>query len=80
MSNVSTCSLRLPKSVISAAERIAQEDGISISQFGGLRLPRNFGDEHSGALRRAKKRADRAASKRLLKRKVGSSPRQRRAD
>ncbi|HEX6118679.1 MAG TPA: toxin-antitoxin system HicB family antitoxin [Dongiaceae bacterium] len=77
MKMTSTFPLRLPRSVKAAAEKMAQEEGISLSQFVATAVAEKLAVMNTAGFFGARKaRADLAQFKRILKRKGGESPRQ----
>ena len=76
MKTTSTYPLRLPRSVKAAAEKMAQDEGISLNQFVATAVAEKLAVMNTAdffAERRT--RADLAAFKRILKRKGGEPPR-----
>lgn len=75
MSETSTYPLRLPRSVKSAVEKLAREEGISINQFVATAVAEKLAAMNTAAFFAERKgRADLKAFKRLLKRKGGAAP------
>jgi hypothetical protein len=75
MSETSTYPLRLPRSVKSAVEKLAREEGISINQFVATAVAEKLAAMNTAAFFSERKgRADLKAFKRLLKRKGGEAP------
>jgi hypothetical protein len=75
MSETSTYPLRLPRSVKSAVEKLAREEGISINQFVATAVAEKLAAMNTAAFFAERKgRADLKAFKRLLKRKGGEVP------
>ena len=76
MSESSTYPLRLPRSVKSAVEKLAGEEGISMNQFVATAVAEKLAVMRTAAyLAERKGRADLKALKRLLDRKGGEAPR-----
>jgi hypothetical protein len=76
MSESSTYPLRLPRSVKSAVEKLAREEGISMNQFVATAVAEKLAvmsSAHYFAERKG--RADLKAFRRLLTRKGGEAPR-----
>lgn len=76
MSAVSTYPLRLPRSVKTAVEKIAKQEGVSLNQFVATAVAEKLAAMNTAEFfteRRA--RADLPALKRILKRKGGERPR-----
>jgi len=75
MTTTSTCSLRLPRSVKAALEKLAKEEGISLNQFVATAVA-----EKPAAMRTAaffserQARADESAFRKILTRKSGETP------
>ena len=77
MKTTSTYPLRLPRSVKAAAEKMAQEEGISLNQFVATAVAEKLAVMNTADFFGARKaRADLAQFKRILKRKSGEPPRQ----
>ena len=76
MKTTSTYPLRLPRSVKAAAEKMAQDEGISLNQFVATAVAEKLAVMNTADfLAERKARADLAAFKRILKRKGGEPPR-----
>ena len=76
MSEMSTYPLRLPRSVKSAVEKLAREEGISMNQFVATAVAEKLAVMSTAAFFAERKdRADLKAFKRLLNRKGGEAPR-----
>ena len=76
MSESSTCPLRLPRSVKSAVEKLAREEGISMNQFVATAVAEKLAVMSTAAFIAGRKgRADLKAFGRLLNRKGGQTPR-----
>jgi len=76
MSESSTYPLRLPRSVKSAVEKLAREEGISMNQFVATAVAEKLAVMSTAAYFAERKgRADLKAFKRLSSRKGGESPR-----
>ena len=77
MSETSTYPLRLPRSVKSAVEKLAREEGISMNQFVATAVAEKLAAMSTATFfAERKSRADLKAFKRLLKRAGGETPRQ----
>jgi len=76
MKTTSTYPLRLPRSVKAAAEKMAQDEGISLNQFVATAVAEKLAVMNTAEFFAERKaRADLAAFKRILKRKGGEPPR-----
>jgi hypothetical protein len=76
MKTTSTYPLRLPRSVKAAAEKMAQDEGISLNQFVATAVAEKLAVMNTADFFAERKaRADLAAFKRILKRKGGEPPR-----
>ena len=76
MSETSTYPLRLPRSVKSAVEKWAREEGISTNQFVATAVAEKLAVMSTAAFFAERKdRADFKAFRRLLNRKGGEAPR-----
>ena len=76
MKSTSTYPLRLPRSVKAAAEKMAQDEGISLNQFVATAVAEKLAVMTTADfLAERKARADLAAFRRILKRKGGEPPR-----
>lgn len=76
MSETSTFPLRLPKSMKSAAEKLAQDEGISMNQFVATAVAEKLAAMSTASFfAERKSRANLKAFKRLLNRKGGEAPR-----
>ncbi len=76
MKTTSTYPLRLPRSVKAAAEKMAQEEGISLNQFVATAVAEKLAVMNTAEFFAERKaRADLTAFKRILKRKGGEPPR-----
>ncbi len=76
MSDTSTYPLRLPRSIKSAAEKLAREEGISMNQFVATAVAEKLSAMTTAAFfAERSNRADLALLRRLLKRKGGAAPR-----
>lgn len=76
MKTTSTYPLRLPRSVKAAAEKMAQDEGISLNQFVATAVAEKLAVMNTADFFAERKaRADLAAFKRILKRKDGEPPR-----
>ena len=77
MKTTSTYPLRLPRSVKAAAEKMAQEEGISLNQFVATAVAEKLAVMNTADFFGERKaRADLAQFKRILKRKGGEPPQQ----
>lgn len=77
MSETSTYPLRLPRSVKSAVEKLAKEEGISMNQFVATAVAEKLAVMITAAFFAERKgRANLKAFERLLKRKGGKTPRE----
>jgi hypothetical protein len=77
MSETSTYPLRLPRSVKSAVEKLAREEGISMNQFVATAVAEKLAVMNTAAcFAERKERADLKAFERILKRKGGVGPRE----
>jgi hypothetical protein len=77
MSETSTYPLRLPRSVKSAVEKLAREEGISMNQFVATAVAEKLAVMNTAAYFAERKgRADLKAFERILKRKGGVPPRE----
>ena len=77
MSERSTYPLRLPKSVKAAVEKLAREEGISMTQFVATAVAEELAAMNTAAFFAERKgRADLKAFGRLLRRKGGETPRE----
>ena len=76
MKTTTTYPLRLPRSVKAAAEKMAQEEGISLNQFVATAVAEKLAVMNTaGFFAERKARADLAQFKRILKRRGGEPPR-----
>lgn len=76
MKTTSTYPLRLPRSVKAAAEKMAEDEGISLNQFVATAVAEKLAVMNTADFFAERKaRADLAAFKRILKRKGGEPPR-----
>ena len=76
MTAISRYSLRLPRSVKAAVEKIAKEEGISLNQFVATAVAEKLAAMNTATFFAERKaRADIKAFKRILKRKGGAPPR-----
>ena len=76
MKTTSTYPLRLPRSVKAAAEKMAQDEGISLNQFVATAVAEKLAVMNTADFFAERKaRADLAAFKRILKRKGWEPPR-----
>lgn len=76
MSETSTYPLRLPRSVKTAVEKLAKEEGISMNQFVATAVAEKLAVMNTAAFfAERRSRADLKAFKRLLNRKGGEAPR-----
>jgi hypothetical protein len=76
MKTTSTYPLRLPRSVKAAAEKMAQDEGISLNQFVATAVAEKLAVMNTADFFAERKaRADLAAFKRILKRKGGEPQR-----
>jgi hypothetical protein len=76
MSETSTYPLRLPRSVKTAVEKLAKDEGISMNQFVATAVAEKLAAMSTATyFAERKDRADLKAFKRLLKRKGGETPR-----
>jgi hypothetical protein len=76
MSETSTYPLRLPRSIKSAVEKLAREEGISMNQFVATAVAEKLAAMNTAAyFSERKARADLKAFERLLRRKGGEAPR-----
>ena len=77
MSETSTYPLRLPRSVKSAVEKLAREEGISMNQFVATAVAEKLAVMNTAAyFAERKERADLKTFERILKRKGGVAPRE----
>ena len=73
---ISTPSLRLPRSIKAAVEKLARSEGISMNQFVATAVAEKLAVLNTATyFAERKSRADLAAFKRILKRKGGEPPR-----
>jgi len=76
MKELSTYSLRLPKSLKDEVARVAKKDGTSINQFIALAVAEKLAVlETAGFFEQRKARADMDAFRKILNRKGGLPPR-----
>ncbi len=77
MSDSSTFPLRLPKSIKAAAEKFAQDAGISLNQFVATAVAEEVEAMQTASFFDARRqRADRNAFRELLERSGGEAPRE----
>jgi hypothetical protein len=77
MSETSTYPLRLPRSIKSAVEKLARDEGISMNQFVATAVAEKLAAMSTATyFADHKSRADLKAFKRLLNRKGGETPRE----
>jgi hypothetical protein len=77
MSESSTYPLRLPRSIKSAVEKLARDEGISMNQFVATAVAEKLAAMSTATYFADRKgRADLKAFKRLLNRKGGEAPRE----
>ena len=77
MRDSSTYPLRLPKSVKSAAEKLARDEGISMNQFVATAVAEKLAAMQTASFfADRRQRADITAFRKLLKRKGGEPPRE----
>ncbi len=77
MSESTTYPLRLPRSIKSAVQKLAREEGISMNQFVATAVAEKLAVMNTAAFFAERKgRADLEAFKRMLTRKGGEAPRE----
>jgi hypothetical protein len=77
MNNSSTYPLRLPKSIKSAAEKLARDEGISMNQFVATAVAEKLAAMQTASFfAERRSRADLAAFRKLLNRAGGEPPRE----
>ncbi|MBI5719981.1 MAG: Arc family DNA-binding protein [Burkholderiales bacterium] len=77
MSDTSTYPLRLPRSVKTAVEKLAREEGISMNQFVATAVAEKLAAMKTASFfAERKNRANMQAFRRLLARKGGEAPRE----
>ena len=77
MSDTSTYPLRLPKSVKTAAEKLAREEGISMNQFVATAVAEKLAAMQTATFfAERRNRADLIVLRKLLKRSGGAPPRE----
>ncbi|MCX7201967.1 MAG: pilus assembly protein HicB [Burkholderiales bacterium] len=77
MNNSSTYPLRLPKSIKTAAEKLARDEGISMNQFVATAVAEKLAAMQTASFfAERRSRADLAAFRKLLNRAGGEPPRE----